>query len=180
MQVLDLKLREADIDASDEAKAVAREYLGRARNRPNFGNGGDVQNLLDQAKMRCMSRQALLPFDQRPIDIVLQPVDIDPDHDRQSHASSNLAALFKDIVGCDDIVQRLGTYQQLAVNLKNAGKDARKSIPTSFIFKGPPGEPSFTMLRVTAESTIQGLGKLRLHEKWAKCSTIWDFFPRRR
>lgn len=145
MEVLGLKLRESDIDASDEAKAVAREYLGRARNRPNFGNGGDVQNLLDKAKIRYQSRQASLPLPQRSADIILQPIDFDPDHDRQNHASTNLTKLFEDIVGCDDIVQRLGGYQQLAINLKSAGKDVRKHIPTSFIFKGPPGESSFTL-----------------------------------
>lgn len=140
MQVLDLKLRESDIAASDDAKVVAREYLSRARNRPNFGNGGDVQNLLDKAKIRFQSRRALLPLSQRSIDVILQPDDFDPDHDRQSRASTNLTKLFEDIVGCDDIVQKLGRYQQLAINLKGGGKDPRKSIPTSFIFKGPPGE----------------------------------------
>ncbi|KAE9394090.1 P-loop containing nucleoside triphosphate hydrolase protein [Gymnopus androsaceus JB14] len=147
MEVLGLKLRESDIDASDEAKAVAREYLGRARNRPNFGNGGDVQNLLDKAKIRYQSRQASLPLPQRSADIILQPIDFDPDHDRQNHASTNLTKLFEDIVGCDDIVQRLGGYQQLAINLKSAGKDVRKHIPTSFIFKGPPGTGKTTVAR---------------------------------
>ncbi|KAJ3782150.1 P-loop containing nucleoside triphosphate hydrolase protein [Lentinula aff. detonsa] len=147
MEVLDLKLRESDLDASSEAKVIAREFLGRARNRPKFGNGGDVQNMIDKAKLRYLSRQASLPLHQRPDDIVFQPVDFDPEHDRQSHASTNLAKLFEDIVGCDEIVEKLRKYQRIAMNAKRAGKDARKQIPTCFIFKGPPGTGKTTVAR---------------------------------
>ncbi|KAF9077135.1 P-loop containing nucleoside triphosphate hydrolase protein [Rhodocollybia butyracea] len=147
MEVLELKLRQSDLDASDDAKTVAREYLGRARSRPNFGNGGDVQNLIDKAKIRYQSRQASLPKDQRSADIVLQPIDFDPEHDRQNHASSNLAKLFENLEGCDEVVQKLGSYQQLAIGLKNAGKDPRKHVPTCFIFKGPPGTGKTTVAR---------------------------------
>ncbi|KAJ4487682.1 P-loop containing nucleoside triphosphate hydrolase protein [Lentinula aciculospora] len=147
MEVLDLKLRESDLEASDDAKVVARECLGRARHRPNFGNGGDVQNLIDKAKMRHQSRQASLPLHLRSADVVLQPSDFDLEHDRQSHASTNLTKLFEDLVGCDDIVQKLGRYQQIAINSKRIGKDARKQIPTCFVFKGPPGTGKTTVAR---------------------------------
>ncbi|KAF5389873.1 hypothetical protein D9757_003572 [Collybiopsis confluens] len=147
MEVLELKMRESDISASNDAKTVAREFLDRARRRPNFGNGGDVQNLLDNAKMRFQSRQKSLPYNQRPADIILQPADFDPEFDRQSQASVNLTKLFEDLVGCDEIVQKLGNYQQQAINLKRAGKDARKQIPTCFVFKGPPGTGKTTVAR---------------------------------
>ncbi|KAJ3930107.1 MAG: P-loop containing nucleoside triphosphate hydrolase protein [Lentinula lateritia] len=147
MEVLDMKLRESDLEASDDAKTVARECLGRARNRPNFGNGGDVENLINKAKMRYQSRQASLPLHQRSADIILQPTDFDPEHDRQSHASANMAKLFEDLVGCDDIVQKLGKYQETAANYKRFGKDARTHIPTCFVFKGPPGTGKTTVAR---------------------------------
>ena len=44
LQVLNLKLKEQDLEATEEAKQTAIETLGRSRNRPNFGNGDEVSN----------------------------------------------------------------------------------------------------------------------------------------
>lgn len=41
-QILDLKLKSVGFDATDQAKRVAMDVLQRARNRPNFGNAGEV------------------------------------------------------------------------------------------------------------------------------------------
>ncbi|KFA78364.1 hypothetical protein S40288_09971, partial [Stachybotrys chartarum IBT 40288] len=57
-KILQIKMAKEDIKASEEAMDVAAEVLRRARDRPNFGNGGDVDNLLNQAKARCRERQA--------------------------------------------------------------------------------------------------------------------------
>jgi hypothetical protein len=50
-EILDSKLKKQDLSATDAAKDVAMELLGRERNRPNFGNGGAVENLLGQTKI---------------------------------------------------------------------------------------------------------------------------------
>ena len=60
-----MKLKEADLSATEEAKTVAIEILGRLRNRPNFGNIGEVENLLSRAKTRYQQRQAQLPTSER-------------------------------------------------------------------------------------------------------------------
>lgn len=39
-QILELKLKQQDLDATEDAKDVACEKLGRERDRSNFGNGG--------------------------------------------------------------------------------------------------------------------------------------------
>ncbi len=49
LEILDLKMRHQDLDATPEAKSVAIEVLSRGRNRPNFGNAGEVR--LNSAKM---------------------------------------------------------------------------------------------------------------------------------
>lgn len=36
-------MRQQDLNATKEAKVVAIEVLSRARNRPNFGNAGEVR-----------------------------------------------------------------------------------------------------------------------------------------
>jgi hypothetical protein len=133
--ILDLKLRKQDLSATDAAKIVALDVLDKQRKRPNFGNGGAVENLLGDAKTRYMSRVG----DQASADIEFDPEDFDPEYQRHLHASENLDKLFEDVVGCDDVIEKLRDYQKRAKALKALGEDPGDSIPTNFIFKGPPG-----------------------------------------
>jgi hypothetical protein len=139
-QILDYKLRIQDLGATSAAKKVALDVLDRLRNRPNFGNAGEVENLISKAKTRFQARQATVPPARRAIDIVFEPPDFDPDFDRQARAAENLKALFADVVGCDAIIEKLAGYQRIANNLKKRGQDPRPEIPMNFVFKGPPGK----------------------------------------
>lgn len=139
---LDWKLKVQDLTATDVAKDVAIDVLSRARNRPNFGNIGEVENMLSQAKTRFQKRQASLPADKRSPVAPFEPEDFDPDFKRGENAAINLAKLFEDVVGCEDTVKKLGEYQQMAHSMKALGMDPRDSVPTNFIFKGPPGTVS--------------------------------------
>ncbi|PGH26481.1 hypothetical protein AJ80_01795 [Polytolypa hystricis UAMH7299] len=135
-KILNLKLKQAGFDATQKAKKVVRECLARARNRPNFGNAGEVDILLDQAKAR--HQQRLSARQTRSID-VLEPLDFDPDFDRGERAEMNCRELFKGVVGCDSLIAQLEGYQRIANNLKKFGADPREQIPFSFLFRGPPG-----------------------------------------
>jgi len=139
MEILNLKLKLQHLTATDAAKHVAIEVLSRARNRPNFGNAGEVENLLSQAKGRFQTRQKLLPVKQRSFEPGFEPQDFDPDFNRREHASTNLDKLFEDIVGSEAIIEKLRGYQNVAHRMKLRGKDARDQIPMNFVFKGPPG-----------------------------------------
>lgn len=139
LQALEWKLNDQDLSATDAAKKVAKEVLSRLRNRPNFGNIGEVENLLGQAKLRYQQRQGALPLEERAPDAPFEPEDFDPDFNRGEHAASNLTKLFEDIVGCDNIVKKMEDYQRTARNMKAMVMDPREQIPTNFIFKGPPG-----------------------------------------
>lgn len=55
-QILNLKLKQQGFDATGQAKTVVKEMLSRARNRPNFGNAGEIDILLDAAKTRHQIR----------------------------------------------------------------------------------------------------------------------------
>jgi hypothetical protein len=134
-----MKLFDQDLSATEKAKQVAINLLSRARMQSNFGNIGEVENLLSKAKINYQLRQTTLPLEERSPDAPFEPEDFDPDHDRASRASDNLAELFADVVGCEDIISSLSDYQKMAQSARTRGRDPRDLVPTNFIFKGPPG-----------------------------------------
>ena len=138
-QILDLKLKKQGLNATPEAKMVASEIFSRARVRPNFGNGGEVENVMNQAKLRYQARMSKLPPAQRPDEILFLPEDFDPEFARGTTATLNCRKLFEDMIGCDEIVQKLEGYQRIAQNAKRTGCPIHELIPTNFLFKGPPG-----------------------------------------
>ena len=132
-------LASQDLTATDPAVDVAIDVLSRARDRPNFGNIGEVENLLSLAKTRFQKRQLSLAPEMRSPVAPFEPEDFDPDYQRGQNAAVNLTKLFEDVVGCEDTIKKLATYQQTAQAMKALGMDPRESVPTNFIFKGPPG-----------------------------------------
>jgi hypothetical protein len=135
-EILGGKLKKQDLSATDAAINVAMELLGRERKRPNFGNGGAVENLLGLTKSRYVARfRGSAP----PTDAIFEPEDFDPEFDRHLHASENLDKLFEDIVGCEDIIDKLRQYQKISRLMKTRQEDMSDLIPTNFVFKGPPG-----------------------------------------
>ncbi|KAF8454733.1 P-loop containing nucleoside triphosphate hydrolase protein [Terfezia claveryi] len=145
--ILDLKLKKAHLGVREEGKKVAMEVLERARMTPNFGNAGEVENLLTAAKERYLRRMGALPVRERPGEIVLEESDFDPQFDRATRAEESLEKLFEGVIGCEDIIQKLRGYQKSAQAWKARGRDPREVVPTNFVFKGPPGTGKTTTAR---------------------------------
>ena len=139
-EILQLKLKSQDLCATPEAVSTAIDVLSRLRNGLNFGNGGDVENLISKAKTNYQARQATLPISQRSIDFVFKPQDFDLDYDRASGAETNLELLFEGVIGCEDIIAKLGGFLKVAKGMRAQDLDPRGQIPMNFIFKGPPGK----------------------------------------
>lgn len=149
-KIVHLKLKQQGYQASGQAVSVAMEMLDRARNRPNFGNAGEVDIILNDTKARHQRRLTLARQkagnSQAPTkggltddDTLLNPQDFDPDFDRANSSTTNVKALFKDTVGSEQVVALLEGYQDTVRRLKSLDMDPKENIPFNFLFRGPPG-----------------------------------------
>lgn len=138
-EILQHKLKSQDLGSTQQAVSTAINVLSRLRNGMNFGNGGDVENLISKAKANYQARQSALPAAQRSVDFMFEPQDFDVNYDRASRAETNLQELFKGVVGCEGIVAKLDGFLKVAKGMRIHGLDPRGQIPMNFIFKGPPG-----------------------------------------
>lgn len=117
--------------------------LSRARVRPHFGNAGEVENLITLAKSNFQSRQSRIPPLDRDVNVVFDPEDFDPNYKRAENAEQTLVDLFKDMVGMDVVVDKLRGFRVTLERMKERGQEYRDAIPTTFLFKGPPGKHDF-------------------------------------
>lgn len=154
--ILHKNIATAGFVSTPDATKVAIESLSRARGRPNFGNAGEVDILLDKAKLRYQTR--ISHTGSKIIDI-LRPEDFAEDDDPNARATQNIRHLFKDIIGCDELVQQFQDFRTQAENLTAMGMDARDNIPMCFTFTGSPGTGKTT----TARKVGQIYCKSKLH-----------------
>ncbi|XDG05119.1 hypothetical protein ABKA04_004734 [Annulohypoxylon sp. FPYF3050] len=147
-KILELKLSQDGLKASDDAKNVAMEVLNRVRNSATFGNAGEVDILLTQAKERQHSRLVHLEYPTEEALRTLEPSDMDENFDRIDHAGADIRELFSGMVGSESLVERLEGYQKIVKNAKAIGiGDPKDFIPFNFIFRGPPGTGKTTTAR---------------------------------
>lgn len=135
-QILNLKLKQQGYHTTDQAKRVAMDVLSRARNRPNFGNAGEIDIMLDAAKARHQSR-----FSRRETASAssLEAMDFDENFDRAERSETNVSMLFEGTVGQEDVVAKLQGYQETVRTMRSLEIDPKEDIPFNFLFRGPPG-----------------------------------------
>lgn len=141
LSILNLKLKQQGFRASESTKKTCISVLGRARNRPNFGNAGEVDIILDQAKERQQKRLAEVTGPKKTD--WFEPQDIDPDFNRIEQAATNIRMLFKDVVGCEHVIEKLEGYQQMVQSMRSSDysdDEIRAQVPFGILFRGPPGE----------------------------------------
>ncbi|KAB5586292.1 P-loop containing nucleoside triphosphate hydrolase protein [Coniochaeta sp. 2T2.1] len=147
-QILNLKLKQQGFRATGQAKTVVKEMLSRARNRPNFGNAGEIDILLDAAKARHQTR---LSNGETKCWKTLDAVDFDPDFNRAERTATNIRILFEGTVGAEDVIAKLEGYQGTARNMKSLGLNPKESVPFTFLFRGPPGTGKTTTAKKIAK-----------------------------
>ncbi|KAK3897515.1 helicase required for RNAi-mediated heterochromatin assembly 1, partial [Staphylotrichum tortipilum] len=134
--ILDRKLKQQGYQVTDQAATVAMEMLKRARNRPNFGNAGEIDIILDAAKARHQTR---FSNGEAKSATVLEALDFDENFNRANAAETNVRKLFEGTVGTEQTVALLEGYQETVRTMKSLEMDPKQNIPFNFLFRGPPG-----------------------------------------
>jgi len=135
-QIFYMKVKQQGFQVTDQAANVAMEMLKRARNRPNFGNAGEIDIILDAAKAQHQTR---LSKKEAKSATLLEALDFDENFDRAERADTNIRKLFEGTVGCEQIVALLEGYQDTVRTMKSLEMDPKQNIPFNFLFRGPPG-----------------------------------------
>jgi len=143
-QILNLKLKQQGFEATGQAKTVVKEMLNRARNRPNFGNAGEIDILLDAAKARHQTRVSKGETKSRK---TLEPLDFDEDFARADRAETKIRKLFEGTVGAENVIAKLEGYQDNVRTMKLLEMEPKENIPFNFLFRGPPGTGKTTTAR---------------------------------
>lgn len=138
--ILDLRLKEQGYSVTDRARRVCLEMLERSRNRPHFGNAGEIDILLNTAKMRHQKRLSSNKSTSAPNDAILDAIDFDENFDRADKSETSISKMFEGVVGCESIVAKLQGYQKMVKSLRKLNMDPREQLPFNFIFRGPPGK----------------------------------------
>ncbi|KAF9765394.1 hypothetical protein IL306_002338 [Fusarium sp. DS 682] len=141
-KILDLKLGKTGFKATVKAKVVAMEVLRRARNRPNFGNAGEIDILLGRA---MASHQKRVSSGHVKRHETLEPVDFDEDFERAERGGTDIKKLFEGDVGREHLISILQGYQTRVRQAKRLDIDPK--IPFNFLFRGPPGTGKTTAAR---------------------------------
>ncbi|RYO95128.1 hypothetical protein DL766_006341 [Monosporascus sp. MC13-8B] len=135
-QILNLKLDQQGFKATGQAQDVAMEMLDRARNRPNFGNAGEIDIILNDAKAKHQSR---FSRGEAKLADTLEAIDLDENFDRGQGSETDIRKLFEGTVGSGDIINLLLGYQDTVRKMKTLDLDPKENIPFNFLFRGPPG-----------------------------------------
>ncbi|KAF5983131.1 hypothetical protein FBULB1_3920 [Fusarium bulbicola] len=141
-KILDLKLGKSGFKATTKAKVVALDVLRRARNRPNFGNAGEIDILLGRA---MASHQKRVSSGHVKRHGTLEPIEFDEDFDRAEKGDTDVKKLFEGDVGRDRLISILQGYQTRVRQAKQLEIDPE--IPFNFLFRGPPGTGKTTAAR---------------------------------
>ncbi|KAI1364794.1 P-loop containing nucleoside triphosphate hydrolase protein [Xylaria arbuscula] len=149
-QILNMKLAELGFTASASAKEIAMKVLDKTRNHRNYGNTGEVDILLDRAKIQQRKRLSSLN-DEGDAHLKFEPQDFDPDFDRTDRSETSIRQVFADFVGAEALIDKFEGYQRIARNAEALGIDPRSQIPFTFLFRGPPGTGKTTTARRMGE-----------------------------
>ncbi|CAN0163486.1 unnamed protein product, partial [Ectocarpus sp. 4 AP-2014] len=148
LSILRGKLRREHLTAGVDALMAAADVLRKKRKTAShFGNGGEVANLLSEAKLRKENRRKDGSLEAR-LDPELLPQDFDPEYGVGPMDGAALEDdLFGDLIGCADIKLQLTRIRSTFVHAQRLGRDPREAVNLNFRFTGAPGTGKTTVAK---------------------------------
>ena len=141
-KILDQKLKNMGVQITEDGRDIAMRMLELAKQQPNFGNGGEVDNILSRAIVNFRSRVSQIDAKSLPQyskDAILTGLDFKLNSSRSSHAGDEVDHLFQDLIGLDTQIE---VFRRLARQVKSTIErniDPKKYVLSNFVLKGPPG-----------------------------------------
>ena len=138
--VLDQKMKvEVGCTMTAEAKSLAMEMLSFAKEQPNFGNGGEINNMLGRAMANYRMRLNEMPSEDQSGDVCFLPEDLDPHFKDISKVEDEVEPLFEHMIGMQDQKDRFQSLARRSTSLRACGRKPTKFMPFHFVFKGQGG-----------------------------------------
>jgi SpoVK/Ycf46/Vps4 family AAA+-type ATPase len=138
--------RDAGVEVPTETADAAIAIMARQRQKPNFGNGGAVANLLGTAKQSMARRQAEAADAGTPLDALARKTLIPEDFLRGNELASPEDAL-AGLVGADGARAKLEELRATVAAAQASGRDPWTAVEPCFVLKGPPGSGKTTLAR---------------------------------
>ncbi|KAL6827280.1 P-loop containing nucleoside triphosphate hydrolase protein [Trichoderma sp. SZMC 28015] len=145
-EILRIKLLEENLIYTDDALVAARELLAQALMRPSFTNAGEVNSIINAAKMNYETRLSRLPLREKLFATTLEAIDFDPEFVQRGNLEPGNDKTLEGLVD-GRIIHQLAVYQRSYYMAKKLKLDPRSMVPTNFILKGPPGTGKKTVAR---------------------------------
>jgi len=126
-------LRKKNVSATYEASMAALDRLTAKRRLPNFGNAGEVQNMVNGALTKFFARARSGANEQQ-----LLPEDFEQASDKPVET---IDEIFRSMLGggCAEIKRRLRATHTLVASKKARGMDYTRSTNLNYLIVGSPG-----------------------------------------
>jgi SpoVK/Ycf46/Vps4 family AAA+-type ATPase len=137
LKILRKKAKDSHLHISIPVAKRAVRKLAKSRAKPNFGNGGAVDSLLSQAKETMQKR------DGTSNELTKEDFAIEDD----GFDEAELDSLFKDMIGMDNVINKLEDLKRIVKFAKARGENPSDSVSFNFLFLGNPGTGKTSIAR---------------------------------
>lgn len=139
-EIVQLQLKQQQLEASPEALSVAMDTLKVLRAKKTFSNAGEVLNLIENAKINYQARLTKSPTRTINPLITFEPIDFDTSFGRLENTVANCCMSLQGRVSQDIITELENMFGSL--ERAQESRFYASLLPTTFVFQGPPGQSS--------------------------------------
>jgi hypothetical protein len=143
----------------DVATAAVRDVLSKMRVKPNFGNVGEVNNLLEVGKASALRRATRARGGGPPVTYVRDRLVLMAEDLFTPPEAGAAEAAFAGMVNNEAVVREVECLRMLHEAAVERGEDASARLMQPYIFAGPPGTGKTVTARALGD-VFKGLGVL--------------------